>query len=145
MEFQDSIRTRAALAPLNLPSHCDGCGDNFTINHAHSCKNGGNIIARHDEISSELISLCTMAFRPSAVRAEPQIHAGSSTTPTPDTNVDTSERGDVLCRGLWSNGQDAILDIRVTDTDQASYLARDPEKVLQSAEKEKKKKYLCAW
>ena len=41
MEFQDSIRTRAALASLNLPSHCDGCGDNFTINHAHSCKNGG--------------------------------------------------------------------------------------------------------
>ena len=67
IEFQDIIRTRAALPLLNLPSHCDGCGENFTIAHAHSCKNGGNIIARHDEIVSELVSLSTMAFKPNAV------------------------------------------------------------------------------
>ena len=85
-----------------------------------------------------------MAFKPSAVRAEPQIQTGSSTTAKSDSDstVDTSDRGDVLCRGLWSNGQDAILDIRVTDTDQPSYATRDPEKVLQSQEKEKKRRYL---
>ena len=83
-----------------------------------------------------------MAFKQSAIRAEPQIQTSSSTNALPDSpdTVDTSDRGDVLCRGLWSNGQDAILDIRVTDTDQASYVKRDPEKVLQSHEK--KKKYL---
>ena len=144
MEFQDSIRTRVALAPLNLPATCDGCGENFSITHAHACKNGGNIIARHDEVTNELISMCTMAFKQSAVRAEPQIQTGSSTTVLSDSPdaIEKSDRGDVLCRGLWSNGQDAILDIRVTDTDQASYVKRDPEKVLQSHEKEKKKKYL---
>ena len=78
-----------------------------------------------------------MAFKPKAVRAEPQIHTGSSTARSDfDSTVETSDRGDVLVRGLWSNGQDAILDIRVTDTDQASYVTRDPEKVLQSHEKE---------
>ena len=143
IEFQDSIRLRAALPLLNLPSHCDGCGENFTIAHAHSCKNGGNIIARHDEIVAELVSLSTMAFKPNAVRAEPQIHTGSSTAKSDsDSTVETSDRGDVLVRGLWSTGQDAILDIRVTDTDQASYVTRDPERVLQSHEKEKKRKYL---
>ena len=71
-----------------------------------------------------------MTFRPSAVQAEPQIHVSSSMTTKSDTNIDTSERGDVLCRGLWTNGQDAILDIRVTDTDQASYIAKDPARVL---------------
>ena len=45
LEFQDSIRMRAALAPLNLPETCDGCGEPFTLNHAQKCKNGGNIIA----------------------------------------------------------------------------------------------------
>ena len=131
---------------LNLPSHCDGWGENFTIAHAHSCKNGGNIIAHHDEIVSELVSLSTMAFKQSAVQAEPQILTGSSTTAKSDSNgtVETSDRGDVLVRGLWSNGQDAILDIRVTDTIEASYVTRDPEKVLQSREKEKKKKYLLS-
>ena len=84
-----------------------------------------------------------MAFKQSAIRAKPQIQTGSSTTVLSDSpDAIESDRGDVLCRGLWSNGQDAILDIRVTDTDQASYVKRDPEKVLQSHEKEKKKKYL---
>ena len=85
-----------------------------------------------------------MAFKQSTVRAEPQIQTGSSTSALSESadTADTSDRGDVLCRGLWSNGQDAILDIKITDTDQASYVKRDPEKVLQSHEKEKKKKYL---
>ena len=47
LEFQDSIRTRVVLAPLNLPASYDGCEENFTLTltHAHACKNGGNIIA----------------------------------------------------------------------------------------------------
>ena len=73
LEFQDSIRMRAALSPLNLPAQCDGCGADFSLAHSQSCKNGGNIIARHDEIISEIISLGTMALRASAVRAKPLI------------------------------------------------------------------------
>ena len=42
--------------------------------------------------------------------------------------------------GLTVRTQDAILDIYVTNTDQASNVKRDPEKVLQSHVKEKKKK-----
>ena len=84
-----------------------------------------------------------MAFKPNAVRAEPQIHTGSTAAKADsDGTGETSDRGDVLVRGLWATGQDAILDIRVTDTDQPSYVKRDPERVLQSHEKEKKKKYL---
>ena len=84
-----------------------------------------------------------MAFKQSAVQAEPQIQTGSSTAISETTEaVDTSDRGAVLYRGLWFNSQDAILDIRVTDTDQSSYVKRDSEKVLQSHDKEKKKKYL---
>ena len=149
MEFQDIIRTRAALPPLNLHLYCNECGENFTITHAHSCKNGGNIIACHNEIVSELVSLSTMAFKPSAVQAEPKIQTGCSITTNSDSDstVETSDRGDVLVPGRWPNGQDAILNIRVTDTDQASYVTRDPEKVLQSHEKEEeeKKKYLLLY
>ena len=143
IEFQDSIRTRAALPLLNLPSHYDGCGENFTIAHAHSCKNSGIIIACYDNIVAELVFVSTMAFKPNAVWAEPQIHTDSSTAKADsDSTVETSDCGDVFVQGLWSTGQDAILDIRVTDTDQASYVTRDPERVLQSHEKEKKRKYL---
>ena len=67
-----------------------------------------------------------MAFKPSAVQDEYQIHAGSSTNTKSDT-VDTSEQDDILYCGLWTNGQDTILDIRVTNTDQASYVLRNPQ------------------
>ena len=145
IEFQDSIRSRAALPLLNFPSHCNGCGENFTIAHAYSCKNGGNIIARHDQIVTELVSLSTMAFKPNAVQAEPQIHTGSSTAKSDsDSTVETSDQGDVLFRGLWTTGQDDILDFRVTDIDQASYVTQDPERVFQFHEKEKKRKYLLS-
>lgn len=97
----------------NLPEHCNGCGENFTLNHAQVCQNGGNIIARHNEIISELISLGTMAFKGSAVQDEPQIHPGSYTAPSSKSGAvaGTDDRGDVLIQNLCVNGQDAIIDV----------------------------------
>ena len=51
-------------------------------------------------------------------------------------------RGDLLIYDLWQIGTTGIVDVRVTDTDAASYKKREPMKVLTSAEKEKKRKYL---
>ena len=53
-------------------------------------------------------------------------------------------RGDLLIRGLWARGTDCIIDVRVTDTDAKSNLSKDPAKVLESHEKEKKRKYLAS-
>jgi hypothetical protein len=47
-----------------------------------------------------------------------------------------------LIRGLWQNGTDCIIDVRLTDTDAPSYRSRDPAKVLEQHEREKKRKYL---
>ena len=55
-----------------------------------------------------------------------------------------ADRGDVLVRGLWERGTDCIIDVRVTDVDAKSYRSRAPHKVLESQEREKKKKYLDA-
>jgi hypothetical protein len=33
-EFLDNLRLRFSLMPLNLPFHCDGCGQRFCVNHA---------------------------------------------------------------------------------------------------------------
>ena len=79
-----------------------------------------------------------MALRASAVQAEPLIHPGSSTTPSLiPAPVETDDRGDVLIRGMWVNRQDAIINVRITDTDQPSAKMRDPAKVLQSQEKKR--------
>jgi hypothetical protein len=54
------------------------------------------------------------------------------------------ERGDVLIRGFWKHGTDCIIDIRCTDTDAKSVLSKDPAKVLETHEREKKSMYLGA-
>ena len=37
-EFVDNARICLNLKVLNLPQHCDGCGDGFSVEHALSCK-----------------------------------------------------------------------------------------------------------
>jgi hypothetical protein len=54
-------------------------------------------------------------------------------------------RGDLLIRGFWTTGADCILDVGVTDTDSKSHCKRTPFKVLESQEKEKKRKCLGAF
>ena len=112
------------------------------------------MIFRHNEIRDELVNLASKAFTPSAVRDEPLIHGRATekvkTSPTTAANQDIDkeaatgeeERGDLLIRGFWKAGTDCILDVRVTDTDSKSYCKRTPFKVLESQEKEKKRKYL---
>jgi hypothetical protein len=63
---------------------------------------------------------------------------------SPDSSIipnDTRERGDLLVRGLWQQGSDTILDVRVTDLDCKSQAKTDPSLVLARHERQKKKKY----
>jgi hypothetical protein len=86
------------------------------------------------------------AFQPSAVRDEPKIHqcrpakVGKSCAPL----IDNEDQGDVLIQCLWEKGTDCTLDVIVTDTDATSYALKPSDKVLEAAEKLKKKKYLQA-
>ena len=51
-------------------------------------------------------------------------------------------RDDLLIRGFWDRSTDCIIDVRIWDVNQPSYLTRKPVSILKSAENEKKKKYL---
>jgi hypothetical protein len=113
---------------------------------------GGLVTLRHNEINEELCDLASKALAPSAVRVEPMIQnrraaeeAKAKDTKPPVQRLTRSsdeDRGDLLIRGFWARGTDAIVDVRVTDTDAKSYRSRDPYKVLAQHEREKKKKYL---
>jgi hypothetical protein len=151
-EFQDALSMRYAETPHNFPDKCDGCDAQFSLPHALGCMKGGLVIYRHNEIRDELVNLASRAFTPSAVRDEPLIHgrANENMKPSPNKiinqNIDKEaatgedERGDLLIRGFWTAGTDCILDVRVTDTDAKYYCKRTPLKVLESQEKEKKRK-----
>ena len=144
-EFRDSLRLRFGLVPLGLPERCDGCGQRFTLGHAMSCKKGGLVLLRHNDVAAEWHHLCAQALTPSAVSDEPLIHRGRDGNGR--DNADGAEeppelRGDVAVHGFWRRGTTAIFDIRVTDTDAPSNRNQDPHKVLARHEKEKKDKYV---
>ena len=145
-EFRDSLRLRLGLSPIGLPTSCDGCNQRFTVEHALSCKKGGLITLRHNDVAAEWHHLCGQAFTASAVSDEPLIHtsrAAQAGTAAPRvTQVDPELRGDVAVHGFWKRGITTIFDARITDTDAPTYRGQDPAKVLAKHEKEKKEKYL---
>ena len=151
-EFRDSLLLRYARTPADLPTHCDGCAQKFSVRHALECKSGGLVISRHNEIRDKLVDLASRAFTPSAVRDEPKIYPCRPAVELRTTDQQPvirnlckhqgEERGDVLIRGLWQKGTDAIIDVRITALDAKTYISRSPMKVLAQHEREKKWKYL---
>ena len=50
----------------------------------------------------------------------------------------------LFIRGFWERNTDCIIDVRICDVNQASYLTRKPVSIVKSAENAKKKQYLDA-
>jgi hypothetical protein len=157
MEFRDALLLRYARCPPDLPSHCNGCLQKFSVCHALKCKTGGLVISRHNEIRDELSDLAAKALSPSSVSDEPKIHNGRTLEGKIAGDVKENpikrlfcnskgmeDRGDILIRGLWARGTDCIIDVRITDVNVKSNRSKDPVKVLATHEREKKKKYLEA-
>jgi hypothetical protein len=146
-EFRDSLRLRFGLNPAALPHRCEGCGQRFSVEHAMSCKQGGLVMQRHNDVKAEWHHLCVQALSATVVYDEPLIHisrdvreAGANgTDPAPEM------RGDTGVHGFWRRGTTAIFDVRVTDTDGKSQRGMEPMAVLRRHEKAKKDKYgaLC--
>ena len=60
-QFRDAISLRYGKQPKNLPSHCDGDGEVFTVCHALNCKKGGLVTFRHNELRDFHIELVKSA------------------------------------------------------------------------------------
>ena len=159
-EFKDGLHLRYHLTPPHLPKRCDGCLAPFSVTHSLKCKFGGLIVQRHDEVANQLGQLCAHALQKSAVHAEPLIQPGhyskpsaqadtqstnqstsTSNPPSTTTTLPSEERGDLLIRGFWRASTDCIVDVRLTDTDQDTYLPHSPFDAIEHQENEKKKKY----
>ncbi len=130
-EFEDALALRYGFAFKELPSKCDGCDQLFDVNHALTCKKGGLVTQRHNEIRDVVADLSRLAW--TSVTREPVIKQAEGNEP--------GLKADLLIRGVWNPQETASFDIRVTDTDAKSYQSRPVAAVLQSCELEKKQKY----
>ena len=62
--FQDNLRLRYGLMTQDIPVTCDGCGKEFSIEHALSCPKGGLVLAQHDDAAKEWGSLGSRSSPP---------------------------------------------------------------------------------
>ena len=93
-----------------------------------------------------------LRFQPSNIRDEPRINpcrdiGGKdeiNKLVEPQTGIECElkvDRCDLWIREFWDRSTDCIIDVRICDVNQPSYLTRKPVSILKSAENEKKMKY----
>ena len=143
-EFFDNLAIRYGLRPRGLPERCDGCNEPFSVEHGLSCKKGGFVGQRHDDVCEEWAHLCSMALTPARISSEPEIFYGRGLTAAQRSESEVlgdEARGDIGAHGFWKRGRTAIFDVQVCDTDARSYGNRESKKVLESAARRKKVKY----
>ena len=132
-EFRDGLAIRYKKPLLNAAELCDGCGAVFNLSHALSCRKGGLVVQRHNEVRDTVGDLASLVW--SKVRREPIIRESNYSTDS------TALVADLGVRGVWSPQSETLFDVRVVDTDAPSYCDRTPTAVLKSAEREEKTKY----
>ena len=133
-QFRDALCLRYHRPLSLLPASCDGCGGDFSLTHALDCRKGGLVTQRHNEVRDALGDLAALGYR--EVVREPIVCDGDNDSP--------ALIADLGVRGVWIPQGEALFDVRVVDTDAASYVNRSVSAVLASAEEEKKRKYLSA-
>jgi len=117
-----------------IPASCDGCGDDFSLTHALDCRKGGLVIQYHNEVKDALGDLAALGY--SEVVHDPTVCDGNE--------VSLALIVDLGVRGIWIPQVKALFNIRVADTDAASYVNHSVSAVLATAEEEKKRKHLSA-
>jgi hypothetical protein len=63
-EWCDNVQLWYNHSLLNMPTACDDCGARMTIEHALSCKTGGLVHIRHNDVADEWRHLCGTALSP---------------------------------------------------------------------------------
>ena len=109
--FWDLLRIRYGWELTRLPEDCE-CWANFTVDDALSCKKGGFISLRHNQVGNMTEALLKEVSHD--VRVEPCLQklTGAAFNERSANEAD-GERVDVRARGFWITGLMAFCDVRV--------------------------------
>ena len=111
-EFKHALRLRYGIQLDDIPSNCP-CDSRFDVTHALSCKKGGFISQRHDNIRDLLTTLLGQVC--TDVEAEPHLlPVTGEVFDLRSANRDDQARLDIKARGFWQRGQTSFFDVRVT-------------------------------
>ena len=138
-EFWDSILLRYGWPLPRLPSKC-ACGEAFNISHALSCKKGGFVTQRHNELRDMTADLLSEVCHD--VQVEPVLNELTGETFSyRSANISPEARLDVSARSVWARNQRAFFDIRVFHPNARRYQKQSLRQTYITNEKEKKRHY----
>ena len=137
-QFWDALRIRYNWNIPNLPSECV-CGKKFDLNHALSCKKGGFVSLRHNEVRNITAQMLSEVCKD--VKIEPGLIKLTGEQLNVQANKNDESRLDVSALGFWSRGQKVFCDVRVFDHNALRYSRTELKKCFQKNEEEKKKSY----
>ena len=137
-QFRDALRIRYNWNIPRLPSEC-ACGCRFDLSHALSCKKGGFVTLRHNEVRNITSNLLKEVCRD--VRVEPSLLELNGEQLNRQANTTKEARLDISATGFWIPGQRVFLDVRVFDLNARRYRGLELKKCYKRNEDEKKKKY----
>ena len=112
-EFLDGLALRYGWPVEGLPKTC-ACGSPNSVNHSMTCKKGGFVCIRHDEVrdltASILKEVCNdVSIEPTLLPLDGE-HLQYRTA-----NTSREARVDISARGFWTRGQKSFVDIRIFD------------------------------
>ena len=138
-EFWDAVSLRYGWPIRRLPSKC-ACGAVFDVTHALSCKKGGFVTQRHNELRDMTADL--LAEVCPDVSIEPHLEELTGETLGERTaNASEGARLDVSARGVWSRNQRAFFDVRVFNPHARRFQNQTLAQAYLSNENEKKRAY----
>lgn len=137
--FWDSIAMRYGLPLQRLPARC-ACDHIFNVEHALSCKTGGFISIRHNEVrdftAETLKEVCN------DVSVEPLLTPCTGENFTyRSANIEENARLDVSARGVWIKGNRAFCDVRVFNPLAHTYRNQSLKAAHKTNENAKKREY----
>ena len=138
-EFWDAVKLRYGWPLPRLPSKC-ACGENFNVTHAMSCKKGGFVAQRHNELRDMTADLLSEVCKDVAI--EPMLNElTGENLGQASANTSAEARLDVSARGVWSRNQRAFFDIRVFNPNARRFQGQSLKQSYITNEKEKKRTY----
>ena len=110
------------------------------MQHTMSCKTGGFVTIRHNDIRYLTSNLLTEVWKDLDV--EPQLlPVTGETFKNRTVNTSTEARVDIKSRGFWVRGQQAFFDVRVFDLNANHFLNTAVPQCYIQNKKEKKRQY----
>ena len=137
-EFEDALCMRYDLRMKDVPRTCV-CGDQYTINHCLTCKNGGFVNIRHNAVRDTAAELMKEVCKD--VKVEPPLLQVTGEVLPQSANKADGARADVSALSFWNPLCRAFFDVVVFNPQAPSNWNKEIPRMYSNYEQSKKRSY----